>query len=318
LLDLRRAALVRAADWRYREQRAALQRSKPDQRERFGALSARASELYAGIRERQDDAQLVPDWNEHVRALEGRLLPVPRFDFLRDPRIMFTMFILIGGRVLRGELELLELRYDAAALRELLEEDPVGDPVILDGTHATSHQSVHQLYHLTRFADATGVRVAGLGGTLLEWGAGYGSLAKLVRRLHGGAPTQVLIDLPVLSLLQWLYLSTVLGPEQVTIIAGPGQAVQEGKVNIVPVGLADAVTGPASLFMSTWALSESGSGAQDYVFARDWFGAEHLLLGYQRSAPEFPHAGRVGERAADDGARVEPVGVLAASRYAFR
>jgi hypothetical protein len=182
----------------------------------------------------------------------------------------------------------------------------------------TSHQTIHHLYHLERFAAATGVDIARLQ-KAVEWGAGYGNQARIFRRLHGGRPTQVLMDLPIFSLLQWLYLSTVFGEDEVVLADSERATIHEGLVNIVPVGLSELVGSDADLFVSTWAISETARPAQDHVIEeRGWFGARHLLLAHQRATSAFPEAERVGLIAAAQGARVERLRVMRGSQYAFR
>jgi hypothetical protein len=317
LLHLRRILVVNTADLRFRSERASLAAAKADQLSRFNELGSSLPPSYAEIRDRYRPDFMVPDWTDHLSALERDFSPAPPFRFLRHPRVLFTMFILPGRRLMQGELDLLESRFDRTSLTRLLEEDYVGDPVLMNRRYRTSSQAIHHLYHLARFQRSTSADVSNLG-TVVEWGAGYGNLAKLFRRLHGGTPTQVLVDLPVFSALQYLYLGSIFGADQVRLLSRPGQAVEPEKITMVPVGLADDVALPADLFISTWAISECARAAQQYVADRGWFGARHLLLAYQQSNGSFPDAEHVGELAVADGARREPVDVLRGSAYAFR
>jgi hypothetical protein len=317
-LSLRRRLVVFVADQRLREARRTLAIEKSAQRERFEALALSAPERYEAIREFHPPEFSVPDWLGHMRALEQEFSPAPPFDFLRAPRILFTMFILAGGRALRAQLAELQTGSTAMRLAELLDEEYVGDPVLMERRFRTSHQTIHHLYHLERFVSATTVNVAQLD-KVVEWGAGYGNQARVFRRLHGGRPTQILIDLPLFSLLQWLYLSTVFAHEEVLLADSECAAICEGCINIVPVGLSQLVAADTDLFISTWAISEAARPAQDHVIdERDWFGARHLLLAHQRTTRSFPEAERVGQLAAAQEARVEPLRVMRGSRYAFR
>jgi hypothetical protein len=317
LLHLRRSLVVNMADLRFRSERASLAAGKADQRTRFSELSSSLPPSYAEIRDRYKPEFMVSDWSDHLSALERDFSPAPPFGFLRHPTVLFTMFILPGRRLMQRELALLEDSFGRAALTHLLEEDYVGDPILMNRRYRTSSQAIHHLYHLARFMRSTDADLSTLD-TVVEWGAGYGNLAKLYRRVHGGTPTQILVDLPIFSALQYLYLGTVFGRDQVQLLSRPGQAIEPGKITMVPVGLADEVTMPADLFISTWAISESAGAAQRYVVDRGWFGAPRLLLAYQRSNSSFPDAERVGELAVADGAKREPVEVLRGSAYAFR
>jgi hypothetical protein len=187
-----------------------------------------------------------------------------------------------------------------------------------------SHNSVHHLAHLERYREATGFDVASAG-SVVEWGGGYGNLARIVWRLaeaRGNEPTYTIVDTPLLCALQWLYLGTVFGEERVCVLEEADGAVREGCLNLVPVGVVERVELPAEVFVSTWALSESSVYAQDLA-ARRWFGGSaaegsRLLLAAQEPSAELPDAGRVVELAAAAGAKVVAVPELAGNSYVFR
>lgn len=182
----------------------------------------------------------------------------------------------------------------------LLSEHPAGEPPLttLAGV-ATSTNTIHHAFHLLRFEEVTGRRLREHA-TVVEWGAGYGNLCKLLLRLHGGEPTLVLVDTPLFSAIQHHYLSAVLGPDRVVLHARGPVAVHPGRVNVVPVGLAGDLDVAADLFVSTWALNESARAAQDLVVGRDFYGARSLLLAMHGSDP-------LAARLLARGARAVPV-----------
>jgi hypothetical protein len=245
-------------------------------------LSAAFERQLAAVHDLVEPAFVRADWAQRNRDLERALLPRPPEDFLHHPAIRFQMFV--DERVLPHELPYVRARVPELGL---LAEDPVGGPplVPVPGTDVrTSSNTVHHLHHLLRYEEETGRRVADAG-TVVEWGGGFGSLMRLLVRLHGGGPTCVVLDTPVFSALQWLYLSAVLGPDRVLLHSeGPVQPVP-GHVNIVPIGLAAQLRVEADLFVSTWALNESTPAAQRHVIERRWFGADALLLAMHEGDP---------------------------------
>lgn len=252
------------------------------QAERFGRLAGEFADRLRAIREHEAPAATRDDWALRNEQLAASLLPRPPRDFLAHPAIRYQMFV--DERYLQHELPyVLERLPDAALLREDAVGDPPLTPVAAAGV-ATSSNTVHQLHHLLRYEDATSRSVAEAD-TIVEWGAGYGNLAKLLLRLHGGTPTYVLVDIPVFCALQWLYLACVLGDDRVVLHSGPADPVEPGRVNVVPVGLAGALDVDADLFISTWALNESEAAAQRLVLDRDFFGARALLLAMHRGDP---------------------------------
>ena len=296
--------------------RARLAKFKGWQKDKFVGLSERFEPDYRSLSGHETARFTTPLWNDFSAKLESVFLPRPPLSFLRNPDIQKTMFVSGRAKWLDTELNLLESAFDGQRLRSLLEEDFAGDPPLSHARYATSHNSIHHLYHIARYAKSTGVDPAKVR-TIVEWGGGYGNLAKIFTRLNGSGLTYTIIDLPLLSVLQWLYLATVLGEERVNMVKGPGDPLAEGKVNVLPVCFVDAKKVAGEMFVSTWALSESSQYAQDYVANRGWFGAKHVLLAYQDGDKSLPDAGRLGEIAASAGMRLEDIDFLPGNHYAF-
>jgi hypothetical protein len=278
------------------------------QRARFERLADAFADRLAAVEPLGDPAFTRADWARRNRELRAFLLPRPPWDFLHHPAILHQMFV--GPRYLAHELPYVLGRAPDA---RLLTEDAVGDPPLtaLDGRGWTSSNTVHHLHHLLRYEDATGRRLGDVA-TVVEWGAGYGNLAKLLLRLHGGSPTCVLVDTPVFSALQWLYLSCVAGADRVVLHSERGAPVSAGRVNLVPVGLVRDLAVDADLFVSTWALNESTPAAQRLVTERRFFGADGVLVAMHRGDPLEPVV-------LDHGLRPIPVGdFMPAQRYFVR
>jgi hypothetical protein len=240
------------------------------------------------------------DWAERNAELERDLLPVPAPHFLRHPAIRYQMFVDDG--VLPHELPYVR---EHLADENLLAEDAVGLPptvALHDNGIRTSSNTVHQLYHLLRYEEATGRRIQDAG-TIVEWGGGFGSLMRLAVRMHGGEPTCVIVDTPIFSALQWLYLSAVLGEDRVVLHDAAPARPERGRVNIVPIGLVSDMVVEADLFISNWALNESTPAAQREVIDRRWFGAQSLLLAMHAGDP-------LTEVVLAHGARAFPLGAF--------
>jgi len=258
-----------------------------------------------------------PIWENYNAKLEKVFLPYPPFSFLRDPTIMRTMFVAAGGKWLRKEAAFLKKKISKDKLKFLLQEDYVGDPFLLNSTYLTSHNSIHHLYHFIRFLDKTKYNLSQIN-TIVEWGGGYGNMAKIFKRLKCTPSTYVIIDTPLFSSIQWLYLATILGEESVNLLQNPKDAIHAEKINLIPVYFVNRHKINADLFISTWALSESSKYSQDYVVTHEWFNAKYILLAYQDNRNDLPDAERVGKIAADIGAVIEDIEFLPGSHYAFR
>lgn len=289
---------------------------KRDQMIAFNALRNNFSNIYNKLKRYNVVQFTTPVWENHNAKLEKVFLPYPPFSFLRDPIIMGTMFVTAGGKWLREEVTFLEKRISRDKTKVLLQEDYVGDPLLLNSTYLTSHNSIHHLYHLIRFFDKTYCNLDQID-TIVEWGGGYGNMAKIFKRLKPTPSTYVIIDTPLFSCIQWLYLATVLGEESVNLLQNPGDTIHAEKINLLPICFVDCHKISADLFISTWALSESSKYSQDYVVNHDWFNSKHILLAYQDGNNQFPVAGRLGKIAADIGAVIEDIEFLPGNHYAF-
>jgi hypothetical protein len=264
----------------------------------FAMLAQRFAGQVEAVRHCVEPRYVRPDWAQRNADLERHLLPCPPPDFLRHPAIRYQMFV--GEHVIPHELPYVRSRLDD---EDLLDEDPIGSPptVALSGRRVhTSSNTVHQLHHLLRYEEATGRRVRDAD-TIVEWGGGFGSLMRLVVRMHGGDPTCVIIDTPIFCAVQWLYLSAVLGEDRVVLHTTGPVRPDHGRVNIVPIGLVDEMVVRADLFISNWALNESTRAAQDEVIERHWFGAQSLLLAMHAGDP-------LSDVVLEHGARAAPLG----------
>lgn len=302
---------------RFRQAYAVLKEEDRPKLEAFAQLGPSFASRYAALRRSDVHSFAVPLWERTNAELEGRFLPCPPADFLRDPVVQHMMFVTHTGSFFTERLREIKRSFPPDVVRRLLREDAVGWPVLAESTFPTSANTVHHMFHLSRSIALGGWNPLQVR-CVVEWGGGYGNLAKLIRRLIPGDLTYVLIDLPLFACVQWLYLSSIFGEEAVHVMSVDDDLVRRGRINIVPVALAGHVDVAADLFISTWALSESTRAAQDLVVSRDWFGARHLLLAYQRPTRAVPFAGRLGELARASGATIEPVPHIPASSYAFR
>jgi len=297
--------------------RLPLVKIKRDQATTFYALRRKFPDIYNRLKNYNVARFITPLWENYNKKLEKAFLPYPPFSFLRNPVIMNTMFVAADGKWLRKELDFLETKISKNKLKTLLQEDYVGDPLLLNLTYLTSHNSIHHLYHLFRFFGKTRCNLDQID-TVVEWGGGYGNMAKIFKRLKPTPFTYIIIDTPLFSCIQWLYLATVLGIENVHLLQNSEDTIHTEKINFVPLCFVSYHKISTDLFISTWALSESSRYSQDYVVAHKWFDSKHILLAYQDSCRQLPDADRVGKLAASIGAAMEDIEFLPGNHYAFR
>ncbi len=249
-------------------------------RRSFYVFSKKYQEFYNKINLANEiDDFVVPFWKEASMEME-KILNNIDYSFLNQPLIRKTMFITNKPDLRNSQLDFLRGVYSKKFLKNTLKEEPIGNPLIEDWGNLTSHNTIHHLSHLTNFSISSNVELDKMN-TIIEWGGGYGNMARICRKLipHG---TYIIIDVPVFSALQGIYLSTILGEDSINVVSAENK-IKNGKINIVPLSkeLINSLNlVNADLFMSTWALTESSTYALDYVKSKSYFNSNYLLLAH--------------------------------------
>ncbi|MBI4314254.1 MAG: hypothetical protein HY594_05515 [Candidatus Omnitrophica bacterium] len=295
---------------------AELAQRKQGQRETFEALKAELPRQYAAMKPYDISRYVSPIWKEFNAKVEAALLPSPPFSFLRHPTIMFTMFVTAGGQWLQDEICFLEQRFSPEQLGALLAEDYAGMPLLMNARYRTSHNTIHHAYHLARYQEARSKSFDSMK-TVVEWGGGYGNLAKIFYRFSPKSHTYIIMDTPLFSCLQWLYLSTVLGQDRTHLIGEPDAAIREGAINLLPVSFLENQKISADLFISTWALNESSAASQRAVMEKQWFGAQNLLLAYREHDTRLPDFEPMVKTGVSRGGTIGEIPFLPGNRYLF-
>lgn len=159
--------------------------------------------------------------------------------FLTWPEITSTMFV--GNAPYTGyELDMLQHSPDWRRYEVAIREDGLGAPVMYN--RDTSGNLIHQCYHLMQWEITTGLSVSDLE-SIVEIGAGYGALCKIVRRL-GYTGDYLIYDLPELCELQRWYLGE-LGIDATWSDCPPSDTLQ------------------SDLLIALWSLSEMHGDNQD-------------------------------------------------------
>ncbi len=271
----------------------------PTQGVRFESLASRFQEVYDDVRRADPlaDRFVRADWKLELRYYEKAYLPRPRSDKFPPQMVGFGR---LPPTVVGDILAALKSGQSAKTLRKTLSGDCFGRASWFP-PYWSRWDNVLNLYYLSRIVSGPLEKDMGPG-CVVEWGGGYGNLAKLARILWP-QHTYVIIDLPFSSCLQWLFLSTMLGEEIVHLWRARGDRVQAGKINLVPLltGFLEKPLPRADWFVSTFALTESSLAAQAHVIGKDWFGARRLFLACGPQEAESPAI----RAALSDGARLE-------------
>lgn len=259
----------------------------------FTSLSTELSKKYSERHNQYDYEEfLMPDWKKNTEEIESIFLSGLPFSFLRNQILKQTMFAHLPKKSTNIQKKLISQKYNEEDAGVILREHDTGSPILNDFQYKTSGNSIHHLYHLLKFNQETGVSPTAVN-SVMEFGGGYGNMAKIFKKINPIA-TYTIVDIPVFSYIQFVYLGTVLGKDNVVMFDGVG-SIKQGKINIVPLHKAfieklSSIVEKPDLFISTWALSETNEATQNMVRAEDYFESKYLLLAYQKKSEAFAYA----------------------------
>lgn len=282
---------------------------------RFNKALQEAREYYA----RHSQIKIAPElihesWSQNIAELESYFVSQMNEDFISNRVINGTM-VFTNREAHKLEMKNISAAFDKKKAEEIISRGL--NTAFLSGKsrRSTLINSAHHLHHLMRFEQRTGRKIGDIG-SAVEFGGGYGNMARIVQNI-GSCKTYSIVDLLLFSCIQYVFLSTVAGDDQVAFADGNTRG--NAKFLLHPLFHADS---PANLrgelFLSTWALSESTRATYEWVIACDWFGASNLLLAYHEHWQPW-HENELEESLASNGWRVarEAIPFLPGSFYLF-
>lgn len=292
-------------------------KTKSYQFNNYELLKGKFSGIYHNLRKFDIQKFTTPLWDKYNNNIETAILPFPLFSFLNHPVIRVTMFLTSHVKWIKEELKFIEKKYNFNELRSLLLEDYIGMPEISNLRYGTSNTTIHHFYSICKFLDITKCALNEIN-TIVEWGGGYGNMAKILLRMINKKITYIIIDTPTFSCIQWLYLSSIFGIDNVNLIEKLNEKIKPQKINLLPVCFIVQYKLNTDMFISTWALNESSKNSQDFVVENNWFNAKHFLLAYEEGSETYPFSHRLNKFAVNLGLEIEKIKHLPGGSYAFK
>ncbi len=217
-----------------------------------------------------------PVWKEQLDTLGALISDGLPDNFLYHP-ICLEMFVRAGWQPQQQhELEYLEGLEGGLKERIFsIQETQVGLlPRNVPG-HDISINTLGMLWYCARIEETLAGRV----NTVVEFGGGFGSFARVFTLFADGPLTYIIIDLPEMLALQLYYLGLSLGADKVVAHTDTAEAPRPGKINLYPVYGLEEMNITSDLFVSTFALSETPAFTQDMVCkGKKFFNASHIYI----------------------------------------
>lgn len=266
-------------------------------REDFRSVYSEMRELYLVNKDRYDFSDfVVPQWHKNMLGMEKYFLNNFSFSFLNYKIIKETMFMYTFNKWKNIQKELISKSLTKNKVKKILREYNIGRPLLNDLEYITSGNNIHHLYHIVKFFKETNTNSSNIN-TIVEVGGGYGNLAKIYKSLNKNS-TYIIIDIPIFSYIQTVYLKTIFGRESIHVVHNDEIYIKNGLINIIPLDkkilpTLNKIISGVDLLISTWALSESNEAMQNYIKDVDYFKAKYLLIAYQKSNTSFKYSENV-------------------------
>ena len=229
-------------------------------------------------------------WGEFTKRIRVEILQDPKINFFSAPVMIETMTGFQPFCETEDFVKQIEMIIGKSSCAYLLKEDFVGKPVLSRNCiYKTSPNRLVHAYQLVlgiQYLDNKNNNLL----IVTEWGGGFGGLARLYKRQFPSC-TYNIIDIPDVCALQYLYLGSIIGFENVIMHDGSSK-LKKNAVNLIPNTLVNKYEKDVAcdLFVSSWALSESSKEAQDFVVSSSFFSAKNLLIIYQPKSIRHPYS----------------------------
>mgnify|MGYP003649490621 CR=1 FL=1 len=288
--------------------------------EKFTYMLKNIKDLVELVNLNVDEKIIKKEWENNRLKFRDKLISDSNFNFLKNKDI--------GGLMFQGDFNL--------ALKEIssLDEKVLNNTVEYEFSilphemfnidfenknYNISTNTVHHLYHIKKFLNykEKDLEVE----SILEWGAGYGNMAKLCIENFDSIKKYTIIDIPEFILLQYIFLSSYFGEENVRIIKDSSE-IADG-INLMPVNdIIDKDIKKHDMFISNWAITESTLFCQEYAEKNGFFDYDNLLLSYHQCGNHIPFMNEstaLDKKLKDKGVHIEDIKIIPGiNYYAFK
>lgn len=219
------------------------------------------------------------EWSENVNRLYRHIMNDDPRKFLTWGVVLSAMFV-ADQPYIPIEFGFLKRLPDwRKRWSKAVRESPFGQPIYYPNYKKSSENLIHHAYHIAQWEKFAGIQVEELD-IVLEFGGGYGSMARLFYNL-GFRGTYVIYDLPIVSALQRYFLESL----GINVISDGKHQLEEMNVFCTSsLGIVKNIcsfdTDPKKLFIATWSLSESPIAIRfEWSWVMNHF--SYFLLAYQ-------------------------------------
>ena len=252
---------------------------KEDSEKKFIELSSKAKDILKSINLEIDEKIIKPEWDLNRIKFRNYLISSLDYNFLNNLDIAGLMFQSDNGLALK-EYDNLNIKM----LDKVFEYDFSRKNFNANGKNLSTN-TIHHLYHLSKYFDYK-KNIPKIK-KVLEWGGGYGNMAKIFFELFDEIESYTIIDIPEFITIQKIYLTSYFGDDNVRIV----KKIEDVKPGINLISINDAIKinfDSYDMFISNWALTESSLFCQEFAEKSGFFDYENLLVSYHQCGNHIP------------------------------
>jgi len=242
-----------------------------------------------------------PNWFDFQKMMKEEFMDDLN-EFLRKPIFEGTMSgwtIPFFSRSLLFFLRELNNRYSKVSLKKLLYSSSVGKPYFVSCKYHTTLSRIYHLYQIGLYKFLSGIDLLDINGTIVDFGAGYGDMANLIYGNNSFKPTYILIDLPIMSFIQYSYLKTMHNGN-IFLLSTLDDSVKDHAINIVPLHLISKITNSIDMFLATYSLTETNHEVVNFLQSNNVLESKKFFIAYQSKNKDFPDGPIIAERLKND------------------
>ena len=216
-------------------------------------------------------------------------------EFLRQKTFLKTISgspLPMIGKQSRYYFRTIKWRYPKDELKRYLIDDYIGRPYISSLQYKSTSLRMQHLYQVELFRKLTCVNLFLVSSRIIEFGGGYGDLANLVFGNNSNNPTYIVIDLPILSKIQFLYLDSIY-KGKVFLFSNSNETIKDNAINIIPLNVIDAIDSNIGIFWATYSLTETNFNVLDILRKKKFFGSDRYFVAYQSKNSMFENGPRM-------------------------
>jgi len=248
-----------------------------------------------------EEGLIHPMWFDFQKKMKDEFTSNPT-EFLRKTSFKNTVSVTgmpFLSRELRLYLKYIKKWNNKVLLKKLLYSSSVGRPYLLSCKYHATFIRIQHAYQIGLYKFLSGMDLLNINGTIVDFGAGYGDMANLIYSNNSFKPTYILIDLPIMSFVQYTYLKTMHNGN-IFLLTSLNDSLIDHAINVVPLHLISKLTKKIDMFLATYSLTETNHKVSNFLQSHNVLKSSRFFIAYQNKNKYFLNGPDLAESLKND------------------